>query len=82
MVLVSYPYYHLTVWKNFVPRLITRLANPRPNRSFDHLLVLLLRHAGQVYLIWAVMRTVHDNDRPLNKIGQLFGVAVMWEGKE
>ena len=56
MVSVSYPYYHFTVRKNFVTRLITRLANPRPNRSFDHLLVLLLRHAGQVYLIWAVMR--------------------------
>ena len=56
MVSVSCPYYHLTVWKNFAPRLITRLANPRPNRSFDHLLVLLLRHVGQFYLIWAVMR--------------------------
>ena len=56
MVSVSYPYYHLIVWKNFVPRLIKRLANPRPNRSFDHLFVLLLRHVGQVYLIGAVMR--------------------------
>ncbi len=48
----------------------------------DHHLAFLQNHTGQVCLITEVLRFVHDNGKPLEKIDPLFGTAVMLEGEE
>ena len=48
----------------------------------DHHLALLQNHTGQVCLVTEVLRLVHDEEKPLEKIDPLFGAAIMFEGEE
>lgn len=48
----------------------------------DHHLALLQNHSGQVCLITEVLRLIHDDGKPIEKIDPLFGAAVRVEGEE